>query len=518
VVAHVLRLRLALLLGTLRDEPRRVTRAVAGLIVLAAAVAVGCWALLSLTEGPTATLAVVSVIGGAAVMLAFALGPVVAGGEDPLDARRFAVFGIAPGPLAAATAVAGFVSVPVAALVPLGVCLVVAWDAHGVPWPLGVVAVAAAVIACSLFARVAYGAIALVARGRRSWHPAGGIVVALLAAAVPVAVFVAAREGRAVPAPLQDAANVLALTPLGAAWAILATDAGGRDALGPALIAAATVVVLAALWVLLVRRLLTTSPRPVTGRERAGLGWFRWTPGTAGGAVAARSLVYWLRDSRYLVNIVIVPIAAALTILPLAFVGVPAAIIALVPVPLMALFLGWLPHNDIAYDFTAVWMHIAAAVRGTADRIGRLAPILLLGVPLLAVAIPVAVWAHGSWDVLPAMIGVCASLFLSGLGLSSIASAAAPYAVSRPGDSPFQQPQRTGGSAAQALVLLGAIVVSVPALWWGWLTLQDDTDNAWPALWSGLGTGVVVLALGVLLGGWIFSRGSSRLMEFAEAG
>ena len=111
-----------------------------------------------------------------------------------------------------------------------------------------------------------------------------------------------------------------------------------------------------------------------------------------------------------------IPIAAALTTVPLLIAGVPLEIVALVPVPIVALFLGWLPHNDLAYDSTAVWMHIASGVRGVSDRVGRLVPVLLIGMPLLAIAIPVAISVHGRWALLPAMVGVCASLFLSGLG------------------------------------------------------------------------------------------------------
>jgi ABC-2 type transport system permease protein len=269
----------------------------------------------------------------------------------------------------------------------------------------------------------------------------------------------------------------------------------------------------------IVRRMLTTTERPIAVRERGGLGWFAVAPGTPGGAIAARSLVYWLRDRRYLVNIVIVPIAAALAVVPLIVVGVPLEYVALVPVPIIALFFGWLPHNDLAYDSTAVWMHIASGVRGAADRIGRLVPMVLIGVPVLAVAVPVAISLQGRWALLPALAGLCASLFLCGLGLSSIASAAAPYPVSRPGDSPFQQPQRTGsgGVFSQALVLLGAVVLSAPALWFGWLTLSVDVSYATATLWAGIGGGVIVLAAGIAVGAAVFQRGGNRLMEFAEA-
>jgi hypothetical protein len=170
--------------------------------------------------------------------------------------------------------------------------------------------------------------------------------------------------------------------------------------------------------------------------------------------------VYWFGDRRYVVNGIIIPFAALVTAVPLLVAGVPPELVALVPVPFAALLLGWLPHDDLAYDSTAVWMHIASGVRGVSDRVGRLVPVLLVGVPLLAVAVPVAISLHGRWAMLPALAGVCASLFLCGLGLSSISSVVSPYAVSRPGESPFQQPQRTSarGGIAQAVVMAGSLV------------------------------------------------------------
>ncbi len=212
-------------------------------------------------------------------------------------------------------------------------------------------------------------------------------------------------------------------------------------------------------------------------------------PGHAGGAVAARSLSYWLRDRRYIVNVVVVPIAAVVSTVPLLVAGVPFELAVLLPVPIMALFFGWLPHNDLAYDSTALWMHIASGMRGAPDRIGRLVPVLLIGIPVLAVTLPLAVVAHGRWAILPAMIGVCAALFLAGLGLSSVSSVLAPYAVSRPGDSPFQQPQRTGsgGVIAQGLVMVGAILAALPSILLTWRAVGGDTIDAMFAMWVGIG-------------------------------
>lgn len=519
MAAHVLRLRLALLTASLRGDAAHVARTVAGLAVVAGAVALACWALLTLDDAPARVVLTVTVLGGSAVTLAFLLAPLVTGIEDPLDPRRFAVLGVAPGPLAGLLSAAGFLSLPVLALIPPAACLVVVWTAHGVSWAVALLSVVLALATCVMLARVGFAVAALVLNERRSRELAGIFLLALLVVVVPVGVFLASLEWRGrVPAQLADVADILALTPLGAPLATAGTAAADPGAVfGSLTVAVLTLLALVGVWVLLVRRMLTTTPRPIAVRERGGLGWFTLFPGTPAGAIAARSLVYWMRDRRYLVNIAVIPVAALLTILPLMVVGVPASVIALVPVPLMALFLGWLPHNDLAYDSTAIWMHIAGAVDGVSDRVGRLVPVLLFGVPLLAVTVPLAIWVHGDVNTMPALIGVCAALFLSGLGLSSIASALSPYPVTRPGDSPFQQPQRTGGTAAQALVLLGALAAAVPALWWGWLSLTVDPGDTWLALWAGVIAGVVVLVSGVLLGGRVFSRGSSRLMEFAEA-
>ncbi|SFS07839.1 ABC-2 type transport system permease protein [Microbacterium sp. cf046] len=522
MAAHVLRLRIALLLGALRGDAAHVRRTILGIILLIGATGVACWALLTLRDAATDVAQAVIVLGGAAVTLGFALAPLIAGATDPLDPRRFVVLGLPSGRLAAVLAAAGFISVPTFALLAVSVCAAIVWAEHGVPGLVGGVGVLLGVATCVLLARVCMALTALFLRERRSRELSGLFALAILVVVVPVGVFFASLEwGGRVPTQLAEAISTLAITPLGAAWAFPGRLAqGGAESAMPALlIAMATLIVLGLVWWLLVRRLLSTTERPVSVRERGGLGWFAVAPGTPGGAVAARSLVYWLRDRRYLVNIIVIPFAAALTAVPLLIAGVPPEIVALVPVPIVALFLGWLPHNDLAYDSTAVWMHIASGVRGVSDRIGRLVPVLLIGIPLLAVLVPVAISLHGRWALLPAMVGVCTALFLSGLGLSSISSVVSPYAVSRPGESPFQQPQRTGaaGAIAQGMVMLGAIALSAPALWWAWIALTRDIEAATMALWGGVGIGLAVLIIGIAIGSAVFERRGGRLMEFAES-
>ena len=517
MVAHVLRLRLDLLLGAFRGDAAHTVRRVAG-VALFVAVLVGVFLGASRLHGADADAAqAVAVVAGSALTLGFFLGALVGGFDDQLDPRRFAVFGASPARIAGATFVASVISLPILALIAVAVAVGGIWRAQGVPMTVIASATVLAVLTCMLAAKVALAIGSLVLRERRSRELSGLFLVTIVVVAMPVAVFFVSLEWRGtVPSALAEAVRVLALTPLGAAWAIPGAALTG-SATGTVVVAVLTVLVLAAVWLLLVRLLLTTTERPGSGRERAGLGWFALTPSTPAGGIAARSLLYWLRDPRYVVNLVIVPIAAGIAVAPLLLVGVPVEYVALVPAPLMALFFGWLAHNDLAYDSTALWMHVASAVRGSSDRVGRLVPVVLVGTAALAVSIPLLVSLHGRWAVLPAMIGVCASLFLCGLGLSSLSSVIAPYPVSRPGDSPFQQPQRTGGGLSQGIVLVGAIVLSAPALWLGWVTVTSDENAAWGALWAGLATGVVVLIAGVAAGGAYFSRRGGRLMEFVES-
>ncbi|GGH40147.1 hypothetical protein [Microbacterium album] len=520
MVAHVLRLRLALLLGALRGPVVRTAWRAAGVVLLVVVVAAVCTGTLSLVDASTPVAFALLVLAGAAIVVSFAVGPVVAGAVDPLDPRRFAVLGLQPRPLAGTLALASLVSMPALAVIAFDVCAAIVWSAHGVPVFVSVLTAILHVATCVLLARLSMAFGASVLRTRRTRELSGLFVLGVVVVLVPVVVFLSSLEwGGRVPSALATAADVLALTPLGAAAALpgaLALDDGSAAWLA-ALVGVATLALSAGGWIATVERALTTTENPVETRARGGLGWFALVPGTAAGVVAARSLVYWLRDSRYLVNIAIIPIAGLLPTIPLLVAGVPPQIVALVPVPIMALFFGWLPHNDVAYDSTAIWVHVASGVRGLADRAGRLVPVAFIAIPVLALAIPLAVAMYDRWAVLPAMVGVSAALFLIGLGLSSVASVLAPYAVSRPGDSPFQQPQRSesSGVAAQTAVMIGTVVLSAPTLWLGWLTITDDVSWALPALWTGLGSGVGVLLAGLTAGSWLFERRGERIMEFA---
>ncbi|WP_309066997.1 hypothetical protein [Microbacterium sp.] len=519
MVAHVLRLRLALLAGAVRGEhPVRNGLAFVAVGVVTAMV---CHAVLGLSGSPLPTQSAVIVLGAAATFLAFLIGPMLTGTGDQLDPRRFAPFGVDERRMPWILALASLVSVPSFALIAVAACVAVVAVRDGVSWPLAAAGCLCGVLSATLVSRIGMAISAILLPERRSRELTVLVTLPVIVIAFPVAAYFASVEWAGnVPPAVATAATLAGFSPLAAPQALLFHAARGDTtaAWGSGIVAVLMIAGLGALWAYLVRRMLTTTERPVAARERSGLGWFGPLPANAFGAVAARSLVYWLRDRRYIVNVIVVPIAGVLTVFPLMVAGVPLEIAALVPVPLMALFFGWLPHNDVAYDSTAVWIHVASGMRGLPDRLGRLVPVLLVAVPVLAVSVSVTLAVVGDWHLLLPLIGLAASLLFAGLGLSSIASVVAPYAVSRPGDSPFQQPQRSSahGSSGAAGTFVGAIVLSIPTIWLFVLTVVEGDRHAPAAFWVGLAAGAVVFAGGTALGGRIFERSGERLMEFAE--
>jgi ABC-2 type transport system permease protein len=499
-------------------------RRVRTLITLAAVVAVTaavCVAVLTLADAPVAAARTVAVLGGAAILLGFLVGPILVGTVDQLDPRRFAVFGVDERRMPWVLVLASFVSVPSLALLAVYISVCIVAIQGGAPWPLALLVTLIGAVSTVLIARIGMALNALFLPERRSRELTAVFALALIVVAFPVAVFFASlRWDGQVPASLQSLTGVFGASPLAAAPGFLFASAAGDTTTAwiSGIIAVVTVVALGALWSWLVRRLLTTTERPVTARERTGLGWFGLLPSNAFGAIASRSLVYWLRDRRYIMNIIVVPVAGVLTVFPLLVAGVPLEIAALIPVPVMALFFGWLPHNDVAYDSTALWTHVASGVRGAPDRLGRLVPVFLVALPVLAIVIPLSLLTISDWRLLLPLTGLAASLFFSALGISSIVSVVAPYAVSRPGDSPFQQPQRptSRGAFGPAAAFLGAIVVSAPVIWLFGATIIEGPQFAAATFWVGIGVGLVVLAAGVALGGRIFERSGERLMEFVE--
>jgi ABC-2 type transport system permease protein len=159
---------------------------------------------------------------------------------------------------------------------------------------------------------------------------------------------------------------------------------------------------------------------------------------------------------------------------------------------------------------------VSADTRGTADRLGRLVPSLLIGLPLAVLGSVVTVAVVDSWQILPGLLGLSLCVLLASLGVSSVVSAAFPYPAVHPGDSPFAQPQAAGstGSMVQSFSFLAALGVSAPVVALVLLASFGSPDWYWAALGAGVGIGVAALAIGVRWGGWIVRRNGPELLAF----
>lgn len=512
-------LKLRLLANQLRRSPWQVVGLVLLLLYGLGITGIVVLLLITLRLAPIELARNVVVLGGSLAVAGFTVVPLLVGVDDTLDPRRFALFGMDRTRLALGLAVAAVVGVPGAALSLMAFATVATWSRTPAAALTALVCAPLGVLVCVLAGRCAAalaGSLLATRRTRETVSALGVVALVLLGPAVVLLSNVEA--GPEALARVGAVVAVLSWTPLGAAWAAPASVAAGSAAgLAQLLIAAATVAVLVLAWRALVDRAVSSPARTARPQVVAGLGWFGRLPSTPLGAVAARSTTYWARDVRYRVSALIVPITPVALVLVLSLVDVPTATLALIPVPVVALFAGWSMHDDIAYDHTAVWLHVAAGVRGTADRLGRIAPVLAVGLPLIVVASFVSGAVAGRPALALGLIGVGVCLFLSGLGFGAVTSALLPYPVPRPGASPFQQPNSAGGVAAlvQSVLFLAQLVVSAPAIALGFAGVQGGTGWLWASLAVGLVVGVLVLALGTVVGGRAFERRGPEILAAA---
>ncbi len=520
MVAQLLRLKLQLLANAFRRRPLQLVGMLLSLLYgmgFALVIVVG----LVLLRGVDPMIARSIVVScGSGAVLGFFLLPLAFGVDDTVDARKFAVLGIATTKLSAGLLVAALLSVPSLVITTVALTQIVTWSRGVLPTVLAILSGGLIVATCVIGARVSTAIAAFLLSSRRARDTTGIISVILVVALAPAFIYLASVDwsfnGLNVLARIANAAS---WTPLGAVWAAPADAAVGS--VGTAwlklLIAIAFVGLLWLGWRALTAKMLVTPQRQAVVKTITGLGWFGRFRGTPTGAIAARSLIYWSRDARYRVSLIIVPIVPILPVVALAIAGVHTTLLALVPVPIMLLFLAWSTlHNDVAYDDTAVWLHLASGTTGRQDRWGRAIPVLLVGLPLAIVGSLVSTQIWGNWQWFPSIFGLNVCILFTGIGLSSLISVRFPYPVVKPGDSPFAQPQASGtaSSLIQSLSFFALLLLAVPVI--GLAALGALGDPLWhvAALGAGLAIGLAGLFGGVGWGGRVFDRRAPELLEF----
>jgi ABC-2 type transport system permease protein len=522
VVAQFLRLKLQLTVNLFRRSPWQVVAIVFGMIYGLGILGFAVLALFGLRFAPVNVAQPIVVLIGSVVVLGFLIVPLLLGTDDTLDPKRFALFGIERSKLAVNLALAALVGIPTLVLTLVCLATLVTWSRSVWAVLVGIVAAAATVAICTLVARISATGATLLLATRRSREWVTGILVLCVALISPLVIFIVSlRHNPGGLAAVVGVTDALGWTPLGASWSAPASIAAG-NALGllQLLVALASVGLLWLAWRAVLARALVTPARQGRVQTFKTLGSFRRFRATPTGAVAARSMTYWARDMRYRVAIAVLPLTPIIIIGSLLVAGAPANLLALVPVPTVILFLGWSGHNDVAYDGTAIWLHVVSGVPGRADRIGRAVPILIIGVPFVLIGSIVCAVLYGDFTVVFALLGVSGGLLLTGIGFSFVASARFPYPVAEAGQSPFQQPQSTGAITVlvQMVTLFAQFVLAVPALFFAALGLLYGDQWFVVSGVVGLFVGVVIFAGGLAWGSRIFERRGPEMLASALRG
>lgn len=520
MVARLFRLRVALLLSVFRGGFRSVSRAVL-IGVLAVVAAVGfAWLPQWLAAAPSDRMSVGIFL--TSVLLACVTFVPFFANLGSLEPRQFAPYPATPSSVATALLLSTIISWPtIWLLIWMIAALMLRPERLGAPAAIVTAGLLTLLLAMT-FARVSSAFVRLVVPARAT-SALRWVGLLLLLAALPVVVFLLADTLRS-PSnqPVQDAAEFLGWTPFGASAAGLAlAEQGNTQAAIPHfLVAAGSILVLLVLWYLIVARSLTSVERPVpAGATRDGLELFERFPATPGAVIAARTLTYWRRDPRYRIALLAIPIAPVIMMVALWIAGMEISTLALLPLPVILLLFGWSVHNDVALDSTAIWMHVASGTKGTHDRAGRLAPVMLIGLPLAVIGSSVTVTLQGDWRLLPAILGMNVAVLLVAAASSSIFSAMMPYPATRPGDSPFAQPavQGSGAGLAQTLSMLFALIFSAPPVAVSAYAIIQPTLGLHAfALGFGVVWGLLILGMGILVGGHIFNRSAPELIALTQ--
>lgn len=451
------------------------------------------------------------VLAGSVIVLAWWIGSILISADDSLAPERFALL-----PVTARALLPGFVVAGVTTVGGIGttfalLLMLVGWSVSMPALLAALILIPLAVATCVLGARVVSGLLGrwLARRSTRDLVLTVGVLLVASSGLIINLGIGALSTVSDANGAFAAASDIAGWTPVGAVFGVSASLAHG-DFLSAALrivIALATVVVL---WFtaqrLLDARLVAPIQSSGGGRVRSGKILDRMLPAGPVGAIAARTLRFFRRDPRHLVNI------AMLVVLPGLFLALSlmngietvgfdfSAAIILIPT-VNALLTGTIMQMMIAYDNDAVAMHILSGVSGAADRAGRLLGFGVIAVPVTVAMCVASCFVAGRPDLLPASLG-------SALGLSAIAAGAGawvggflPGQAPAPEASPFGRGSSGGIQTFLAMIIVGPITLvlgapafgfAIAAIWFpalGWVSLACGVIVGAGALWAGTALG-----------------------------
>ncbi|WP_347756682.1 hypothetical protein [Agrococcus sp. ProA11] len=464
---------------------------------------------------------------GSALVIGWAVASLLLSADDALAPERFSMLPVPAARLLPGVLLAGAIGVGgIATLLALLLTLI-GWSVSAPATVAAVLLLPLQLATCLLAGRALSSILArqLSKRGGRDLMIVIGSVVGISAGVlVPVVAAGVSSIGTS-DSWFGAVTDVLAWTPVGAAWGVPHAVAAG-DAMGAAarlLIALVTAVLLWQVWAHDFGARLT-APLASGGGSRTHSGaWLdRLLPSTPVGAIAARGLRYRLRDPRHLVNVIGVPLVPLLVlgmnrVVSVSFespsvdaapdLGAAAGIGAMLMPLFGALVLMTIAQLDAAYDNSAVAAHVLTGISGTQDRAGRALGMVALFGPLLIATALVSTAIAGRWDLLPGSLG--ATLGTAGV-VVGVGAAISPW---MPGQTPAPEASPFGaGSSGGAQALLGALVMMAATLTVGAPAIGTAIASAWIpwlgwlSLALGLAVGALAIWLGVRLGGRALDR------------
>ncbi|MFT4259560.1 hypothetical protein [Microbacterium sp.] len=487
-----------------------VTLVVTGLMALGflALLAVGLFAMRAAAPGTAVT---VLVLTGAVIVAGWWIGSLLVSGDDALAPERFALLPVTarrllPGLVVAGATTIGGIGTTLALLL-----MLLGWSVNPLALAVGVLIVPLALATCVLGARVISGLLAgwLARRRSRDLVMTIGVLLAACSGLLINLGLAAVREMGDIGFAFTGAAEIVAWTPLGAVFgapaSIIAGDIGAAGL--RLLIALATIV---ALWFAAQALLAARLVAPIQsggGRVRSGGIVDRMLPTTPVGAIAARTLRYFRRDPRQVINVVMMMLLPAILIGVVFMNGLQdesigfGPLITLVPA-IDALLAGTIIQMATAYDNDAVALHVLTGVRGSADRYGRLLGFAIIAVPLLIVLCVASCVLAGRLDLLPGSLGAALGLGAISAGAGAWTGSFLPGRAPAPEANPFGRGSSGGVQSFVAMAIMSPVtlILGAPALGFAIAAIWVPALG-WVSLACGLVIGAGAVWAGAVLGG-----------------
>ncbi|ANP55733.1 ABC-2 type transport system permease protein [Streptomyces griseochromogenes] len=521
VTSTVVRLKLSLLRGGLRQSAGRRTAFLASALVAPLFALLQLLGLLALRGHAHAE--AVAVPGAAVLALGWAVMPLFfPSGDETLDPTRLVLLPLRPRPLVRALLAASLIGIgPLYTLLVLAGCaLSVAHGAAG--YAVCVVAVTLAPLVCVALARAVATANVrlLTSRKGRDLAVLSGLVVAI---GMQLVNFGAGQLGSGGLGRLQPAADVLSWVPPASAVAAVraASEGSYGTAVGQLAVTVAALVGLLAVWARTLTRLMTspdasTLPTAGTGaRDRSSAGLGRLLPAGRTGTVMDRALRYIWRDPKTK--------AAWVTSLAIGLIVPVYNAVQGTGSPYFVCFaagmLGIQMYNQFGQDTSAFWM-VALTISSSRDAYaelrGRALALLVITLPYTALVTVSTTALLGDWARLPEVLGLSLALLGAMLATGAWASARFPYSIPQeghknvaPGQAGLAWISVFGGMIAAALLSSPVIAATI------WLNVSADGDAwNWVLLPVGAGYGATITYLGLKLAA---PRTAARLPEILAA-